>query len=418
MRVSIIGMGYVGLPLALAAARAGLEVHGLDINAATVQALNEGRSHVDDLSDENIQEMLERGFTATTEFADVAKSDVVVVCVPTPLSGEGGPDLTAVTSAMESIARHLQRDQLVVLESTTWPGTTEEVVQPILEASGLTAGRDFFLAFSPERVDPGNPTYGVTNTPKVVGGLTPACTERANDFYGRFVEKVVRARGCREAEMAKLLENTYRHINIALVNEMLKFSDQLGIDFWDVIRCAATKPFGFQSFTPGPGVGGPCIPIDPNYLSHRVRTRLGYPFRFVELAQEVNQSMPAYVATKAAEILNDAAKPVRGSAILLLGVTYKAGIADQRESPAIPLGEALLRRGAELEYHDPFVPVWRLDGGELDRTTDLEQALAKADLVILLQPHEQYSADLFATAPDTPVLDTRGVLEGDHVRRL
>src|SRR5690606_38697605 len=258
---------------------------------------------------------------------------------------------------------------LVVLESTTYPGTTEEVVRPILEEGGLVAGRDFALAFSPERIDPGNPVYGMKNTPKVVGGLTPECTDRAAAFYGRFVDTVVPAKGTREAETAKLLENTYRHINIALVNEMARFCHELGIDLWNVIEMAKTKPFGFQAFYPGPGVGGHCIPIDPNYLSYNVRARLGYPFRFVELAQEINATMPAYVARRAQDILNEDSIAMRGSTILMLGVTYKPDIADQRESPAVPLAKQLMRMGAEVRYHDPNVATWDVNGTELTSVT-------------------------------------------------
>lgn len=345
--VVVVGLGYVGLPLTQEAIRAGLSVVGLDRDRRVVDGLAAGVSHVDDLSDSDVQAMLAAGFHPTTDPAVLAGAEVAVICVPTPLSGDGGPDLGAVTSATKTIAEHLHPGMLVVLESTTYPGTTDEVVRPILEERGLVAGTDFYLVFSPERIDPGNPIYGVKNTPKVVGGQTPACAERAAAFYGRFVDTVVTARGTREAEMAKLLENTYRHVNIALVNEMAKFCEELGVDLWDVIRCAATKPFGFQPFYPGPGVGGHCIPIDPNYLSYKVRT-LGYPFRFVELAQEINNGMPAYVVRRAQDILNKHGKPVHGSTVLLLGVTYKPDIADQRESPATAVARHLLDLGADL----------------------------------------------------------------------
>ncbi|MDI1466435.1 nucleotide sugar dehydrogenase, partial [Catellatospora sp. KI3] len=277
----ILGLGYVGLPLAQEAVKAGLSVLGYDVNTKLVASLNEGRSHVDDLSDGDIAQMLAGGFRATTDESEIASARTAVICVPTPLSADGGPDLGAVDSATRAVARNLRPGMVVILESTTYPGTTDEYVRPILEEGGLVAGADFHLAFSPERIDPGNPQFGPHNTPKVVGGHTPACTDAAADFYGRFVDTVVRAKGTREAETAKLLENTYRHINIALVNEMAKFCHQLGIDLWDVIRAASSKPFGFQAFYPGPGVGGHCIPIDPNYLSHNVRAKLGYPFRFV-----------------------------------------------------------------------------------------------------------------------------------------
>ncbi len=298
-----------------------------------VDGLNAGRSHIDDLSDERIQEMRSGGFRATHDPADLAEANVYVICVPTPLSEAGGPDLDAVIAATRTVAGVLGSGDLVILESTTYPGTTEEVLVPILAESGLTLGSDYLLAFSPERIDPGNPTYGFRNTPKVVGGVDGPSTDAAAAFYANICDTVVKAKGTREAEMAKLLEDTYRHVNIALVNEMAAFCHEMDLDLWDAIRCAATKPFGFQAFYPGPGLGGHCIPIDPNYLSHHVRNRLGQSFRFVELAQEINQSMPRYVARRVQDQLNDQAKAVRGARILLLGVTYKANIADQRESP-------------------------------------------------------------------------------------
>lgn len=412
----IIGLGYVGLPLAHGAVQAGLTVVGLDVDATAVDGLNAGNSHIDDLSDADVASMVEKGFRATTDSGVLADADAVVICVPTPLSQAGGPDLGAVNSATRSIAEHLHPGMLIVLESTTYPGTTDEVVRPVLEAGGLVAGKDFNLAFSPERIDPGNPTYGLKNTPKVVGGLTPACTERVAEFYGRIVDTVVPARGVREAEMAKLLENTYRHINIALVNEMAKFCQELDVDIWDVIRCASTKPFGFQAFYPGPGVGGHCIPIDPNYLSYKVRT-LGYPFRFVELAQEINQSMPAYVVRRTQDLLNDYGKALRGSTVLLLGVTYKPNIHDQRESPAKPVARQLKEFGANVLYHDPFVPEWSVDGASVERVDDLPSGLASADVTILLQPHTTY--DLNDIAKQAKLLfDTKGKVEGGGVERL
>jgi nucleotide sugar dehydrogenase len=414
----VIGLGYVGLPLAQQAARSGLRVLGFDVNTQVVEGLNAGRSHVDDLSDGDIAEMLAAGFRATTDEVDIASASAAVICVPTPLSDDGGPDLRAVTSAAQAVGRNLRRGMLVVLESTTYPGTTEELVKPLLEAaSQLSATTDFQLAFSPERIDPGNPVYGIKNTPKVVGGITPESTIVAAEFYGRFVDTVVPAKGVREAETAKLLENTYRHINIALVNEMAHFCHELGIDLWDVIRLAKTKPFGFQAFYPGPGVGGHCIPIDPNYLSYNVRTRLGYPFRFVELAQEINASMPGYVVRRSQDILNLDSKALRGSRVLLLGVTYKPDIADQRESPAVPLAHALLAQGAQVLFHDPFIATWELSEGSLERVPDLDAAVTEADIVILLQNHRSYDVDALAGAASR-FFDTRGVTTGDRVHRL
>lgn len=416
--VTIVGQGYVGLPLAQAASAAGWKVWGLDVTDSLVHALNNGTSHVDDLSDADIQEMLSNGYAATTDAACVNESDVIVICVPTPLGVGGAPDLGAVEAACRGIAPHLSRGTLVILESTTYPGTTEEICAPLLqEGSKLKVNDDFLLAFSPERVDPGSKHFGIKNTPKLVGGLNDAATKATVDFYADFVDEVVDLSGAREAETAKLLENTFRHINIALVNEMAKFCHELDIDIWEVIRGAATKPFGFMKFTPGPGVGGHCIPIDPNYLSYEVRKELGYPFRFVELAQEINNSMPAYVASRIGDLLNDEGKALNGSKVLLLGVTYKPNIADERESPAVPVAEALLRKKADVEYHDPFVERWTLNGVELECQGDLGNAVAKADVVVLLQGHDVY--DLESIANDAKVFfDTRGVTALGAAHRL
>ncbi len=416
--VAVVGLGYVGLPLAQEACRAGLTVVGFDISERVVTSLNEGRSHVDDLSNDDIAEMLGSGFSATTDPRRIAEAKTAVICVPTPLSEDGGPDLGPVNSAVATIAGQLRPGMLVILESTTYPGTTDEVVRPVLEAGGLVAGTDFHLAFSPERIDPGNEKFGAKNTPKVVGGHTPACSDAAAAFYGQFVDTVVRAKGTREAETAKLLENTYRHINIALVNEMARFCHDLGIDLWDVIAAASTKPFGFQAFYPGPGVGGHCIPIDPNYLSYNVRAKLGYPFRFVELAQEINATMPAYVVGRAQDLLNEDAKPLRGSTVLLLGVTYKPNIADQRESPAVPLARQLMDKGATVAYHDPHVTDWTAAGPGVVRVEDPAQGAKDADLTILVQNHRVYDVAALAAIAQR-FFDTRGVAsESETVHRL
>jgi UDP-N-acetyl-D-glucosamine dehydrogenase len=409
----VVGQGYVGLPMALRAAESGLKVYGLDTNASTVDRLNAGQSHIDDVSDDDLKRGLAAGFEATLDASVVAGADVVLVCVPTPLADEGGPDLGAVRMAAEAIGAHVTPGTLAILESTTYPGTTEEVFAPLVTARGLEVGTDVFIAFSPERIDPGNEKYGVRNTPKVVGGLTEECTRRAAAFYGRFVDTVVSAQGAREAEMSKLIENTFRHVNIALVNEMLRFSHELDIDLWNAIECAETKPFGYMAFRPGPGVGGHCIPVDPSYLSHRVKAQLGYSFRMVELAEEINTAAPLYVATRLRDLLNDRSRPVKGTRVLLLGVTYKANISDCRESPADPLAKQLLAWGADLSYHDPYVPTWHPHGVDatLESASDLEQAVRDADVVVLLQTHAEYALGELADAASV-LLDTRGVVAG------
>jgi len=405
MKALVIGLGYVGLPLAREASLAGMEVTGFDVSKKKVDDLNTSYSYVDGMSDEDIQAMLAHGFHATTEESELSIPDVIVICVPTPLTDSDGPDLSMVCAAAEVAGTHLRRGALVVLESTSYPGTTDAVVQPILEeCSGMTAGQDFYLAFSPERIDPGNPVWGLANTPKVVGGVTPQSTEAAIGFYAKVCKEVVPAKGAREAEMAKLLENTYRHVNIALVNEMAVFCHEMRIDLRDAIRCAETKPFGFQAFRPGPGVGGHCIPIDPNYLSHEVRRELRYPFRFVELAQEINNRMPAYVVTRAAELLNAGRKPLNGSEVVLLGVTYKPDISDQRESPAPHIERKLAGAGAIVRYDDPYVSRWAVDGHGVARW-----AGGKADLVIVLQPHRDFDLHAIGLGSHGPlVLDCSG----------
>lgn len=415
--VAVMGLGYVGMPLVHAAVHAGLGVTGFDVSRAVVDGLMGGRSHIDDLSDADIADIRQRGFRATSDDSVLAEADAIVICVPTPLDEDSRPNVGAVESAARTIARRLTPGTLVVLESTTYPGTTEELVRPLLEESGLVAGVDFHLAFSPERIDPGNPTYGLVNTPKIVGGLTPESTQRARDFYGRFIETTIAAKGPREAETAKLLENTYRHVNIALVNEMAQFCHELDIDLWNAIDMASTKPFGFQAFYPGPGVGGHCIPIDPNYLSYNVKSRLGYPFRFVELAQEINSSMPAYVVRRVQDMLNDDARAVRGAKVLLLGVTYKPDISDRRESPAIPLAEALLEHGADLRYHDPNIQEWTVAGVEVPRVGDALAAAPEADIVVVVQNHREYDIDAIARA-STRFLDTKGRVTVEGAQRL
>ena len=411
--IAVLGLGYVGLPLAVGLARAGSEVIGFDVNEGLVVQLGKGVSHVQDVPSE---ELAAPTLSYTASPADLARARSFIICVPTPLAASGFPDLTFVEMAGQVIASHLVPGTLVILESTTYPGTTEEVLLPILEAgSGLKVGADVHLAFSPERIDPGNSTFNVTNTPKVVGGFEPCCRDRASEVYASLGIEIVYAKGLREAELAKLLENTYRHINIALVNEMVKFCHSLEIDLNDAIRCAATKPFGFQAFYPGPGVGGHCIPIDPNYLSYRVRAELGYSFRFVELAQEINASMPAYVVARVQEELNHLALPLRGSRILIAGVTYKQDVADVRESPAVPVAEILREKGAQLHYLDPFVDDWTVAGTAIKRTD--VAALGEFDCVVILQHHSAFTGIDFAGAAQI-VLDTRGRLTGTRTTSL
>ncbi|WP_165164223.1 nucleotide sugar dehydrogenase [Corynebacterium qintianiae] len=422
--VTIVGQGYVGLPLAQGAANAGWKVWGYDTDPSKVASINDGKSPIDDISDEQLEAMQAAGYEASTDPSCIADSDVVVVCVPTPLGEGGSPDLGAVRGATNTASEQIRRGTTFILESTTYPGTTEEICLPILEAgSGLKSGEDFYLAYSPERVNPGMQEYGIKNTPKLVGGMTPEATESAEAFYASFIDTVVPMNGIKEAETAKLLENTFRHVNIALVNEMAKFCRELDIDIWEVIRGAATKPFGFMKFTPGPGVGGHCIPIDPNYLSYEVRKELGYPFRFVELAQEINNSMPYYVVSRVADLLNDEGKALKGAKVLLLGVTYKKDIADQRQSPAVPVAERFLTYGTDLRYHDPYVSRWNVSQDPHDDTVvlhsvdNVEEAVKEADIVVLLQPHTVYDTAQLALQSKV-FFDTVGITRGPDAVRL
>lgn len=355
-KIGVTGLGYVGLPLALEFAASGFQVRGIDVDPRKVKNLGKGRSHIEDVPDRRIKEALRSGsFHATTDWGILAEMDAVIVCVPTPLRKTRDPDISYIVSALDQIAPRIRRGMLIVLESTSYPGTTEEVLLPRLQESGLKAGTDFFLAFSPERVDPGNKLYGIRNTPKVVGGITPACGRVAVELYTQAVEKVVPVSSARAAEMIKLLENTFRSVNIALVNEIALMCDRLGLDVWEIIDAAGTKPFGFMRFYPGPGLGGHCIPIDPHYLSWKLRT-LDYQARFIELAAEINGQMPHYVLSRVVDALNVRRKALRGSRILLVGVAYKKDTSDTRESPSLDLMRLLNERGARVRYHDPFVP--------------------------------------------------------------
>jgi UDP-N-acetyl-D-glucosamine dehydrogenase len=418
-QIAIIGAGYVGLPLAVAFAEVGCSVTCIDADAARVADLATGRSHVEDVPDSQLAPLVESGaIAATTDYAAVADADSILICVPTPLSENREPDVSIVASATEAILPHLRTGQLVVLESTTYPGTTREVLRPVLERDGLVAGRDFHLAMSPERIDPGRTDFTVRTTPKVVGGLTPACLERAVALYSLCVDRLVPVSSPDAAELVKLLENIFRSVNIALVNELAMLCDRLGLNVWEVVDAAATKPYGFMRFTPGPGLGGHCIPIDPFYLSWRAR-QFDFQTEFIELAGKVNTHMPYYCAERVSRVLNGHRKPVAGSRVLLLGVSYKADVGDVRESPALRLVELLDELGADLAYHDPHVPAVRHGRVELTSTPLDDDAVADADIICIVTAHS--GIDYAAIAERAKlVLDFRNVVpDGDgKVERL
>jgi UDP-N-acetyl-D-glucosamine dehydrogenase len=401
--VGVIGLGYVGLPLAVAFAQEGCEVIAVDVDARKVAAIEAGESYIEDVSSELLRDVAER-IHATTRYARLERADAVLVCVPTPLTRNREPDLGPLIDSTRALAEVLQADQLVVLESTTYPGTTRERVLPILEESGLAAGRDFHLAFSPERVDPGRTDYTLRNTPKVIGGLTDACAERAQEIYGLVCERLVRVSTPEAAELTKLLENIFRSVNIALVNELAMLTDRMGIDVWEVVEAAATKPYGFMRFEPGPGMGGHCLPVDPFYLSWRAR-EFDMSTEFIELAGKVNQQMPYHCVAKAQRALNEAGLAVKGARILVLGVSYKPGVGDIRESPALKIVELLKRAGADVRYHDPHVPA--LNEFELT-SVPLEEALGDCDLALIVTAHPGVDHDTVARRARL-VVDLRGV---------
>jgi UDP-N-acetyl-D-glucosamine dehydrogenase len=410
----VVGLGYVGLPLAIALAEAGESVIGFDVDAAKVDALHAGDSCIEDITDERLARALADGLRVTSRATEIKSATSYVICVPTPLR-DGLPDLDAVTGAGTLVGKALEPGDLVVLESTTYPGTTEDVLRPLLESeSGLVAGEDFDLAYSPERIDPGNEQWTLHTTPKVVGGATQRATDRASDLYRRIAADVVPASGPRAAEMAKLLENTFRHVNIALINELTVYCHALGIDIWEVIRLAGTKPFGFMPFYPGPGVGGHCIPVDPSYLSWAVRKH-GFQFRFVELAQEINERMPAYVVSRITELLNDRGFAVSRSRVLCVGVAYKPDVSDCRESPALQVLRKLLALHADVDYVDPHVPEVVLDGRPLRSVDTLDR---QYDLAVVLTAHGAIDLDAVAAVSDI-VFDTRNAApSGSTVVRL
>jgi UDP-N-acetyl-D-glucosamine dehydrogenase len=406
--VGIVGLGYVGLPLAVEFARAGFRVIGFDVDDGVVQGIKAGRSHIIDVPSDVVATMVEAGrLDATSEESAVAEMDVVMIAVPTPLSKTRDPDMSYVISASNAIGGYARPGMLVILESTTYPGTTRELLQPKLESQRLAIGEDVFLAFSPERVDPGNPVWNTKNTPKVVGGITPACTEVAVALYAAALDTTVPVSTTETAELVKLLENTFRSVNIALVNEMAIVCDKLGVDVWEVVEAAATKPFGFMKFMPGPGIGGHCIPLDPHYLAWKMRT-LNYKTRFIDLASEINSEMPALVAEKVARALNDDRKAVNGSRVLVLGVAYKKDIDDVRESPALDIIRLLEEAGAQVAYHDPYVPRFRDDGHEHESVALTNEEIDKADAVVIVTDHSNVDYQRLLERSRV-IVDTRNV---------
>lgn len=403
--IGVIGLGYVGLPLAMEFAKAGFRVIGYDVSQRTCEALMKGVSHIQDVPSSELAQQVQSGrFVATAEEERIKECDAVSIAVPTPLSKTRDPDMSYVQAASEAIARNCHPGMLVVLESTTYPGTTREVMQPRIEERGLKVGKDVFLAFSPERVDPGNPKWHTKNTPKVVGGVTPECVEVASALYGSCIDTVVPVSSAEAAELVKLLENTFRAVNIGLVNEMAIICDKLGVNVWEVIDAAATKPFGFMKFTPGPGIGGHCIPLDPHYLAWKMRT-LNYKTRFIDLASEINSEMPEYVVRKVAWALNQDRKAVNGSHIVILGIAYKKDIDDMRESPAFDVMRLLEERGAIVDYHDPHVPRFSEHGHERAGVPLTSQVLESADAVVIITDHAavdyQFVADHAGLVIDT-----------------
>jgi UDP-N-acetyl-D-glucosamine dehydrogenase len=412
MKVGVVGLGYVGLPLAVAFAERGDDVVALDLDPLKVSAIKAGDSYVEDISSERLRAALPK-IRATYRYADLAQADAVLICVPTPLTENREPDLGPLDAAGKSLAQVLQPGQLIVLESTTYPGTTRERLLPLLESSGLRVGEDVNLAFSPERVDPGRTDYTLRNTPKVVGGITPTCLDRAAALYGRVCEHVVRVSTTEAAELTKLLENIFRSVNIALVNELAMLAERMGIDIWEVVDAASTKPYGFMRFEPGPGMGGHCLPVDPFYLTWRAR-EFHMSTEFIELAGKINQQMPYHCAERVEQALNDLSKPVKGSRILILGASYKGGTGDIRESPALRIIEVLAARGGIVSYHDDFVPSLPMLGLE---SVPLDQAVAEADAVVLVTAHPGIDhADIAGRSQ--LFIDLRGVTRGAQVENL
>jgi UDP-N-acetyl-D-glucosamine dehydrogenase len=406
VRVGVMGLGYVGLPLAVAFAQAGCRVVGYDVDDQKCKSLSQGNSYIPDIPSSVLGPLVKKGFLVASSYSEVlAKVDVVVVCVPTPLGKSKDPDISYIVASADVLAVNLRKGQLVVLESTTYPGTTRELILPKLESRGLRVGRDFFLAFSPERIDPGNSHFGLGNTPKIVSGFTPTCLDVVKRFYGLISNLVVPVSSLEAAEMSKLLENTFRAVNIALVNEVALMCNRLGLNVWEVIDAAATKPFGYMKFFPGPGIGGHCIPLDPHYLSWKLKT-LNFNSRFIELAEDINSFMPRYVVERLTEALNMKKKAVRGARILLLGVAYKKDISDVRESPALRIIDELMRLGAEVSFSDPFVTSLRVEGRVFKRKSLTAQLLSSQDAVVLVTDHSQFDMP-WVVSQSSLLLDTR-----------
>lgn len=404
--VAIVGLGYVGLPMALEFARAGIPVIGLEVDPARCELLAAGQSYISDLRDEELRDVLDSGyFRPTADPAALGDADAILICVPTPLRKSKDPDLTAILAAGEAVARYLHPGQLIVLESTTYPGTTEEILLPMFQEKGLEVGRDFFLGFSPERVDPGNPTFSVSSITKLIGGVTPACTRLGVELYSSVIRKVVPVANPRVAEAAKLLENTFRSVNIGLANEMAIICRHLGVNVWDVIDAAATKPFGFMAHYPGPGIGGHCIPLDPHYLSWKARLS-GYEPRFISLASEINEAMPRYVVDLVTEALNERERCVRNSRIHILGVAYKPNVGDARESPAVAIFRLLEERGANLSYSDPYVPAFAVGASQYEHQPLTPAVLREADCVVVVTHHTDFDYESVVREAKL-VVDTR-----------
>jgi UDP-N-acetyl-D-glucosamine dehydrogenase len=409
-RIAVIGIGYVGLPLVVEFAKEGYHVTGVDVNAEKVRLISEGHSYIPDVPTEELAGLVDKGLVAaTTDFGVLGEVDAISICVPTPLRKTKDPDMSYIIAAADEIVKYCRKGQLIVLESTTYPGTTDELIVPRLVKNGFTLGKDIFICFSPERVDPGNPVYGTRNTPKVIGGATPECVEVATALYSKAINTIIPVSSTAAAEMVKLLENTFRAVNIGLVNEMAIMCDKLDVNVWEVIEAASTKPFGFMTFYPGPGLGGHCIPIDPLYLSWKLKA-LNYTARFIEMASEINSSMPPYVVTKVMDTLNTVRKSVNGAKILVIGVAYKRDIDDLRESPALDIIHLLRDRGAEVTYHDAFVPTLRHEGLKMESVDLTEEAVSAADCVVIVTDHTTIDYAWLADHARV-IVDTRNALK-------